>query len=153
MPVIDTAALLHWPIERLRGCMAVHSQLVELENLSQDRAILVESAGINWRRVETSLARVAASETGDLPRLSSVDLEVLALAIETNEVLFTDDYSLQNICRAQGMEFKPVSNRVSEKQWYWELRCIGCRATKPTTENSPMECEICGSEMRVKRVR
>ncbi|MBJ63498.1 MAG: hypothetical protein CMB55_05800 [Euryarchaeota archaeon] len=151
MPVLDTAALLHWPVERLCGGIVAHSQLEELRKLSNQRAILVESIEIKWMTVDTKDAEIAASETGDLPRLSPVDLDILALAMATGETLFTDDYSLQNVCRNLGHLFESVSNKVSNEQWIWELRCIGCRATRKADSKNEEICDVCGSVMKVKR--
>ena len=151
MPVLDTAALLHWPVERLSGGLASHSQLEELEKLSPQRAMLVQSIELKWFTVPTTDAEIAAANTGDLPRLSPVDLDVLALAISTGETLFTDDYSLQNVCRSINHPFEAVSNRKSKQQWSWELRCIGCKATRKADSQTEQECEICGSVMKVKR--
>ena len=92
MPVLDTAALLHWPVNRLQGGIVANSQLEELRKLSPERAMLVESIDMNWMSGGLDDATEAASKTGDLPRLSPVDLEILALAISTGETLFTDDY-------------------------------------------------------------
>ena len=153
MPVLDTAALLHWPVERMLGGIVAHSQLEELRRLSPQRAMLVESIDIEWMSTGTSDAESAAATTGDLPRLSPVDLDILALALATGETLFTDDYSLQNVCRSVNHPFEAVSNKKSKQQWSWELRCIGCRATKKADSQKEQECDICGSPMKVKRTR
>ena len=153
MPVLDTAALLHWPVNRIQGGTVAHSQLDELRKLSPERAMLVESIDMNWMSCGLDEATEAASKTGDLPRLSPVDLEVLALAISTGEKLFTDDYSLQNVCRSLGHQFEAVSNRKSTQQWGWQLKCIGCKTTKKVDSQTEQECDICGSPMKVKRVR
>ena len=153
MPVLDTAALLHWPVNRLQGGIVAHSQLDELRKLSPERAMLVESIEMNWMSCGLDEATEAASKTGDLPRLSPVDLEILALAISTGETLFTDDYSLQNVCRSLGHHFEAVSNKKSTQQWGWQLKCIGCKATKKVESQTEQECDICGSRMKVKRVR
>lgn len=153
MPVLDTAALLHWPVNRLQGGIVAHSQLDELRKLSPERAMLVESIDMNWMSCGLDEATEAASNTGDLARLSPVDLEILALAISTGEKLFTDDYSLQNVCRSLGHQFEAVSNRKSTQQWGWQLKCIGCKATKKVDSQTEQECDICGSPMKVKRVQ
>ena len=105
MPVLDTAALLHWPAEKLQGGIVAHSQLEELRKLSPERAMLLESIEMEWLSIGTGDAEAAAVATGDLTRLSPVDLEVLALALSTGQKLFTDDYSLQNVCRHLGHPF------------------------------------------------
>ena len=153
MPVLDTAALLHWPVERMIGGIVAHSQLEELRRLSPQRAMLIESIDIEWMSMGTTDAESAAATTGDLPRLSPVDLDILALALATGEILFTDDYSLQNVCRSVNHPFEAVSNKRSRQQWSWELRCIGCRATKKADSQKEEECDICGTPMKVKRSR
>ena len=153
MPVLDTAALLHWPAERMQGGIVAHSQLEELRKLSPQRAMLVESIEMEWMSIGTGDAENAAANTGDLPRLSPVDLEILAIALATGQTLFTDDYSLQNVCRSVNHPFESVSNKKSKQQWSWELRCIGCRATKKADSQTEEECEICGSPMKIKRSR
>ena len=130
-----------------------HSQLEELRKLSPQRAMLLESIDMEWMSMGTGDAEDAASRTGDLPRLSPVDLEVLAIALSTGQTLFTDDYSLQNVCRHLNHPFEAVSNKRSQEQWSWHLRCIGCRATKKADSKDEQECEVCGSVMKVKRTR
>jgi len=153
MPVLDTAALLHWPVERLLGGIVAHSQLEELRKLSPQRAMLLESIEMEWMSMGTGDAENAASTTGDLPRLSTVDLEILAIALATGQTLYTDDYSLQNVCRHLNHPFESVSNKRSQEQWSWELRCIGCRATKKADSQVEQQCDVCGSVMKVKRSR
>jgi len=153
MPVLDTAALLHWPVEKIAGNLVANSQMAELENLSPERAMLVEALDIRWESPDTKDAEIAAAKTGDLPRLSPVDLDVIAIAINSNETLYTDDYSMQNVCRFLGLEFQPVFNQKSKKQWFWQLKCIGCRATKEIEIEKEETCEICGSPMKVKKAR
>ena len=153
MPVLDTAALLHWPVEKIAGNLVANSQMAELENLSPERAMLVEALDIRWESPDTKDAEIAAAKTGDLPRLSPVDLDVIAIAINSNETLYTDDYSMQNVCRFLGLDFQPVFNQKSKKQWFWQLKCIGCRATKEIEIEKEETCEICGSPMKVKKAR
>ena len=115
--------------------------------------MLLESIEMEWMSMGTGDAENAASTTGDLPRLSPVDLEILAIALATGQTLYTDDYSLQNVCRHLNHPFEAVSNKRSKEQWSWELRCIGCRATKKADSQVEQQCDVCGSVMKVKRSR
>ena len=159
--VLDTAALLHWPPNRLAGGVCASSQRQELERLSTARAMLIETADIQWRTPSPrSLddAKSAASASGDLARLSDVDLDVLALALDQEAVLVTDDYRLQNTYRHAGGTVEPVVNRASKRVWIWEQRCRGCGATSAlepdvarSKQGSTGECRICGSHLEIKR--
>ena len=159
--VLDTAALLHWPPVRLAGGVCAPSQRAELERLSPARTMLVEAADILWRRASASAmeqAKACAGASGDLARLSDVDVDVLALALELNAVLVTDDYRLQNTYRHAGGAIEAVVNAPSKQVWIWELRCKGCgkTSTLPTdvsrSRKGPVgDCELCGSPMEIKR--
>ena len=161
--VLDTAALLHWPLEKLAGGVCAVSQQEELARLSQERLLLLESADLLWRDVSASWLEQAtsvASQTGDLVRLSDVDLDVLALALGLQATLVTDDYRLQNAVQHAGGTCEAVVNKPSTAVWMWELRCTGCRDVAPVPEHVKRskdsvagECRRCGSPMVVKRRR
>ena len=109
--VLDTAALLHWPPAQLAGGVCAHSQRSELEQLSHARALLVDTADLEWRAVSVDAraqAKVCAEATGDFARLSDVDIDVLALALEVEAVLVTDDYRLQNCYKHAGVRWNPL---------------------------------------------
>ena len=84
MRVLDTAALLHWPVSELTGNVCAVRQQEELERVSPQRWMLVQALDIDWRDVPPNWlndAKECAADSGDLPRLSDVDLDVLALAL------------------------------------------------------------------------
>ena len=94
--VLDTAALLAWPVERLRGGLVVPGQRSELLRISPDRGLILEAADLIWATPsEEAINRASelATTTGDMAGLSAVDLEILALALERSAILVTDDYS------------------------------------------------------------
>ncbi len=164
MRVLDTAALLHWPVDQLADGVCAISQQAELERVSPQRSLLVQSLdSIEWREVPPAWlqdAKEAAASSGDLPRLSDVDVDVLALAIALDATLVTDDYRLQNTMQALQRPTKSVGTTGAKQVWRWELRCTGCRATSPVPANvdrskkgSVADCDVCGSPMNVKRAR
>lgn len=164
MRVLDTAALLHWPVDQLADGVCAISQQAELERVSPQRSLLVQSLdSIEWRDVPSAWlqdAKEAAASSGDLPRLSDVDVDVLALAIALDAILVTDDYRLQNTMQALQRPTKSVGTVGAKQVWRWELRCTGCRATSPVPANvdrskkgSVADCDVCGSPMNVKRAR
>ena len=164
MRVLDTAALLHWPVDQLADGVCAISQQAELERVSPQRSLLVQSLdSIEWRDVPPAWlqdAKEAAALSGDLPRLSDVDVDVLALAIALDATLVTDDYRLQNTMQALQRPTKSVGTTGAKQVWRWELRCTGCRATSQVPANvdrskkgSVADCDVCGSPMNVKRAR
>ncbi len=87
----------------------------------------------------------AAKKTGDIGRLSPVDKTVVALALDVDGTIWSDDYSIQNVARTLGLGFKPVGMKGIQKVVKWNYQCIGCR--KWYKEKLP-ECPICGSQMK-----
>ena len=163
MRVLDTAALLYWPVTEITGGICSISQQAELEKVSPQRYMLVSSIDVDWRDIDANWlekARTVAADSGDLPRLSNVDLDVLALAVGLELPLYTDDYRLQNTLQKAGYETKSVGTRGAKQVWRWELRCTGCGKKEPVPMNvessrqgTIKNCEACGAPMLLKRAR
>lgn len=97
-----------------------------------------------------ALARVRAAgeATGDAHRLSPTDTALLALALDAQAVLVTDDYSIQNVARSLGIPFETVMEKGIAEVWRWTYRCTGCGKTWPEWHE---ECPICGSALKTAR--
>lgn len=93
-------------------------------------------------------ARAESDATGDAPRLSSTDVALLALALDLDATVVTDDYSIQNVAQALGIPFEPVMERGIREQWTWSYRCTGCGRTWPAWSE---ECPTCGSPLKTAR--
>ncbi|MDR1405076.1 MAG: nucleic acid-binding protein [Candidatus Methanoplasma sp.] len=90
----------------------------------------------------------AARKSGDLGRLSDVDIAVLALAADTGGTILSDDYSIQNVSKIMGMPFRSVGTKGITKTEKWNYRCVGCGKW---FKERPDECPICGSGMKACR--
>lgn len=90
----------------------------------------------------------AARRSGDLGRLSPVDMTVLALALDVGGTILSDDYSIQNVARIMGIGFRPVGMKGIQKVYRWNYQCIGCRKWYKEKMD---ECPICGSPMKACR--
>jgi len=91
-----------------------------------------------------------ARKSGDLGRLSPVDITVLALGVDTGGTVLSDDYSIQNVARLMGMPCRSIGTEGIKKVEKWNYQCIGCK--KWYKEKMP-DCPICGSQMRACRKR
>lgn len=92
----------------------------------------------------------AAKGTGDSARLSPVDVEVLALALELEAVIITDDYSIQNLATVLKVSYRPSGMKGITKVIRWNYLCTGCG--KVFKEQHP-DCPVCGSPLRTTRRR
>jgi UPF0271 protein len=95
--------------------------------------------------------RIIARRTGDIGRLSSADIEVLALARELGVSVMSDDYSIQNVAAEAGIMYVPVAQEGIREKVKWVNRCSGCGAGFGDSVSASKECPVCGS--RVKTVR
>ena len=161
MAVLDTSALLNWPIERCRGQLVSILQQQELSRVDQQRWMLIDSLDMDWGTASESDRQSildVAAKTGDLPRLSDVDIDLLALALANQTNLVTDDYRMKNVAREAGIDVQGVMTAGGKKQWKWVLRCIGCRQTEEVSADAHRSkhddvkaCDRCGSPMKLKR--
>ena len=101
---------------------------------------------------ESSLeaVREAARMTGDLGRLSPVDMTVIALALDVKGTVLSDDFSILNLCTVMGIPSKSVGTQGIKRVEKWNYQCIGC---KKWFKEKQDECPICGSPMRAHRKR
>ena len=89
-----------------------------------------------------------ARKSGDLGRLSPVDLTVIALGLDLNGVVYSDDYSIENVCTRLGIQYRPMGTGGIRKVEKWNYQCIGC---KKWYKERMDECPICGSPMKAHR--
>lgn len=89
-----------------------------------------------------------AEKTGD--ELSRADTEILALALDINGILITDDYAVQNIARRLGIEFREMKEMGIKKVIEWKKVCRGCGREYPPDYKGV--CTECGNRV-VKRIR
>ncbi len=87
----------------------------------------------------------AAEKTGDIGRVSSTDMDILALALDIDGVILTDDYSVQNLAKHLDLEFKAGVEKGIKKEFKWHWRCRGCGRY---FDEEKVDCPICGSDLR-----
>ena len=153
--IIDTAGFMHWPHDRIRGAMVSTSQVAEIERHAPEVYLLLGQLDVEISMPsEESLQQIAAiaAETGDLGGLSPVDLEVLALGLEHNREIATDDHRVQNVAEANNMAWRSVSGSGIRTKWRWKLRCLGCKREWQDSRLKDGEiCGDCGSRVRLVR--
>jgi len=146
--VLDTSALFSMQDLPTDGeAFTTPGVLKELERFGDKRAELWGDLLRVSEPTSPSLKKVreAASRTGDSTRLSPTDAEVLALALELEAVVLTDDYSLQNLATYLGVPYRPVGLKGIKDLRKWRWRCVGCG--KIFDKEMP-DCPICGSKLK-----
>jgi UPF0271 protein len=98
----------------------------------------------------------ASKTTGDYNALSVVDKELIALALELKEkftemiTLYTNDYSIQNVCSELSIPFSPLIREGIKSKIIWEVYCPFCKDIK-NYEDFGKSCERCGTKLKRKR--
>ena len=104
---------------------------------------------------DVSNVKEVAKTTGDLPFLSEVDINVIALALTLNETnrnqkleVITDDYSVQNVLSQLGILSNSFLQKGISHYIQWQIYCPICKKTYGASENTT-HCKTCG--IRLKR--
>ena len=96
-------------ISRLMADNALKNKILSIKNPSQES---VEKAKQCAKKLNTEL--------------SGQDMDVLALAIETNAKVITDDYSLQNVLSSLKIPFKGIMHKEIKKHFVLKKKCPDC---------------------------
>lgn len=94
-----------------------------------------------------------AKITGDLNTLSEADKSLIALALELsktqkdNVILYTNDYSMENLCSNLKLTFSTFYKKGIQKQIIFEVFCPQCHRTYQA-ENLYQPCEVCGTKLK-----
>ena len=116
---------------------------------ARQRAIeaLMDAGRLSIRAPDGRFVKAAirqATHTGDITRMSSQDVSVLALAMETKCGIVTDDYALSNAASLCGIHVHPVMSRGLRRKGIWIYMCPACsQIRKPASE-----CHVCGTALR-----
>ncbi|GAB7014960.1 NOB1 family endonuclease [Methanogenium cariaci] len=106
--------------------------------LLEEQGLRVHAPGpVAWAKVTA-----AARKSGDLTVLSETDTGILALAVELNAAVMTDDFAVQNTAQRLEIPVIPILQRRAKKRT-WKYRCTGCGRFW----SAPGECQICGAEI------
>ncbi len=89
----------------------------------------------------------AAEKTGDVQKLSDADISALALALQLQTALITDDYALANVAATIGVRVSSSSGKGIKEVRKWTTYCSACgRAFSP----KEIECPLCGNKLKRK---
>jgi UPF0271 protein len=99
----------------------------------------------------------SANEVGDSYLLSETDMQLLALALELKDQeehpkIITDDYSIQNVAKQNGIEFYALATFGIRRLLEWVRYCPACHREYPVN-SSFTTCQVCGTELKRKPKR
>jgi UPF0271 protein len=123
---------------------SVVEELADLRSRCRLEALLAGGLSVRPPSGE-SRGRVAraAAETGDGPRLSPADTDLLALALDLGATVVSDDYAVQNVALSLGLGVRGILQRKARLR-RWKFRCPGCNRRY----DAPGTCPECGSALK-----
>ncbi|MBN2250886.1 MAG: hypothetical protein JW724_02275 [Candidatus Altiarchaeota archaeon] len=152
MKVLDSSSILHSDLDFTEGDYLVTNSV--LHEIMDERAlVLVQKALKNGSMTlkdpspeSIGKAGEAAKETGDLFRLSGADLDVLALALEEDALILSDDYAIQNVAGKLKLRCQKTVQEGIKKHLVWVNMCPSCSRTY---DSDARVCSVCGSRLRI----
>jgi len=97
----------------------------------------------------TEAAIKAAKDTGDFPQLSKQDISIIALCIEMNGEIISDDFAISNVAKNLGLKISPIMTQGIKDVGKWVHYCPGCR----TNHINKKGCPICGTPLKRKLLK
>ena len=91
----------------------------------------------------------AARNTGDYQQLSKQDVSIIALCIELNGEIISDDFAISNVAKNLDLKISPIMTQGIVDVGRWMHYCPGCR----TDHASGSECPICGTLLKRKLLK
>ena len=86
----------------------------------------------------------AAKKSGDFPNLSQEDVSIIALSLQLNAELITDDFAVSNVAKNLSIKVIPVMTNGIKKIVTWIYYCPGCKTDFSETTN----CPNCGNRAK-----
>jgi UPF0271 protein len=90
-----------------------------------------------------------ANHTGDLINLSKEDVSILALSIQLNGELVTDDYAVSNVAKHLNLKVIPIMTKGISKVFDSVYFCPACGKIFKKI----LDCPVCGSKLKKKSSR
>ncbi len=91
----------------------------------------------------------AAKSTGDFPQLSKQDISIIALCIELNGEIISDDFAISNVIKNLDLKISPIMTQGIRDVGKWIHYCPGCR----TNHTNGKECPACGTPLKRKLLK
>lgn len=148
MHVLDANVFIHGASRRLQDAftdpVTVPAVTAELESRDAGRRFDVEDIPV-YEPAAEAVEQVAATAADIGEDLSETDVQVLALALERDGVVVSDDYGVQNIAAALDIAYEGFLQDEITEQIQWQYRCTNCGNTVSTDLEG---CPVCGGELK-----
>lgn len=141
--VLDANVFIHAPGNvPYDDAVTVPAVTAELEQVEGQRAF--DTTGVEVfepSATSVEMVRHAADQIGE--GLSDADVAVIALAVDRDAMVVSDDYGVQNVCEALDVGYEAFMQEEIEEGIEWNRVCRDCGK-----EAEGEECPVCGGDVR-----
>ena len=130
----------------------VYDEIKHIKKNHDALGILLETNRLKIREPDkksTNTAINAAKNTGDFPQLSKQDISIIALCIETEGEVITDDFAISNVIKNLGLKISPIMTKGITNNGKWIHYCPGCR----TNHSNGIKCPACDTLLKRKLLK
>ena len=130
----------------------VYDEIKHIKKNQDALGTLLETNRLKIREPDensTKAAINAAKDTGDYPQLSKQDLSIIALCIELEGEIISDDFAISNVARNLGLKISPIMTQGIKDVGRWVHYCPGCK----TNHKTGKECPMCATPLKRKLLK
>lgn len=123
--------------------------LTKIQVAIENRKLILKEPNEKFIKIVREKSKI----TGDLNSLSEADMHLIALTLELSTsqnndiILYSNDYSIQNLCSELKLKFAPLYKKGIKKRILFEIYCPHCKNIYQA-EDLHEECIVCGSKLR-----
>ncbi len=153
--VLDSSCFINMSSLDFEECEAYTTPEVvkELKDFKSKALFNIINPEIREPRKEyVEIVKKKARITGDLNVLSKTDISVVALGIEIEGVVVSDDFDIQNICEELRIDWQSVSGMKIKKSFKREKYCQAC-GKKFSNDYVLNKCNVCGHKLKHRVVK
>ena len=96
-----------------------------------------------------NIVKEATIKTGDNTTISKQDVSIIALALENDCELITDDFAVTNVAKQLKIQTSPLMTQGIKTVGKWISYCSVCGKEFPKGK----ECPICGNKLNRKLIK
>ena len=143
------------PFRSSDDCYTTSLVYDEIKHIKKNHGALVTLLETNRLRIREPDAKSiefavrTSKNTGDFPQLSKQDISIIALGIEMNGEIISDDFAISNVVKNLNLKISPIMTKGIKDVGKWIHYCPGCRTNYTTGK----ECTLCGTPLKRKLLK
>ena len=130
----------------------VYDEIQHIKKNHDALGILLETKRLTMIQPEKEYTEIVikmSKTTGDFNQLSKEDISSVALCLQLNGELITDDFAVSNVAQNLGLKVSPIMTLGIKDVGNWIYYCPGCHKNFSKSK----ECPICGNQLRKKLLK